>query len=69
MKTSGEIFKSVSLLWLLFGFVVSVAAQQISYVDDDLKLIVYDEAFLPFGFYCEALPFDEYPDLAEQIAS
>lgn len=69
MKTSGEIFKSVSLLWLLFGFVVSVAAQQISYVDDDLNLIVYDEAFLPFGFYCEALPFEEYPNLAEQIAS
>ncbi|NCA84087.1 MAG: hypothetical protein EOM83_00760 [Clostridia bacterium] len=69
MKTLGRICKSMGLFWLLIGFALSAATQTISYVDDDLNLIVYDEAFLPFGFYCEAIPFDEYPDLAEQIAS
>lgn len=59
----------MGLFWLLIGFALSAATQTISYVDDDLNLIVYDEAFLAFGFYCEAIPFDEYPDLAEQIAS
>lgn len=46
-----------------------INAQQISRVDENGKLLVYEEDFLPFGFYCEALAFDEYPNLAQQIAA
>jgi len=44
-------------------------AQEISRIDENGKLLVYEEDFLPFGFYCEALAFEEYPNLAQQISS
>lgn len=43
--------------------------QTISYVDEHTNLIVNGEEFLPMGFYCEALPFEDYPNLAQQIAN
>ncbi len=47
----------------------NLKAQPISRVDESGNLLVYEQDFLPFGFYCEALAFDENPNLAEQIAS
>lgn len=48
---------------------ISMKAQTVSRVDENTNLLVYEENFLPFGMYCEALAFNENPNLAEQIAA
>lgn len=43
-------------------------AQIISRIDDNGNLLVNEQDFMPVGFYCEALAFEDYPNLAQQIA-
>ena len=71
MIHSTTIKKVLTLSVLVFEILISttVYAQTISRIDDNGNLLVNEQNFLPFGFYCEALAFEDYPNLAQQIAA
>lgn len=56
---------------MIFTVLLTVpsSAQVISELQSDGNLYVNGEAFLPVGFYCEGMAFDEYPDIPERIAA
>lgn len=62
---------TLQLLTFIIGtlfFIKPTNSQVISYVDGNMNIIVEGQEFIPMGFYCEALPFDANPNLAQQIA-
>ena len=65
---------TIQLLTLCLSIIViltsgTLHAQAISRIDENGQLLVYEQDFLPFGFYCEAIDFAENPNLAQQVAS
>lgn len=62
-----QINKVLLLIFLFLIQTTSSLCQTVSYIDQNNNLKVDDEPFLPIGFYCEYMNFNNYPTLAQDL--